>query len=251
MRADYFIKENIFDEQTPRRLLRLRGVSIYAFEPSSLVDFPGHVCTTVFFHGCQLRCRYCHNPHLVIKPDFVNCYDEFYNFIIKNNVGAVALTGGEPLLSKNCTKIIEWLKSGGLDVKLDTNGGIPLRLHEVLKNNGVDYVAMDIKGADEKDYREITRVSGIFEKICQSVSVIRQSGVKHEYRFTMWKGYSEEEVANFREILGDSSVYLQYLNTDVKILDKSFKTDVKTVEIDQQVQLFKKYFSFVKARGLF
>jgi len=30
----------------------------------SLIDFPGSICSTLFFSGCNLRCRYCHNPQM-------------------------------------------------------------------------------------------------------------------------------------------------------------------------------------------
>lgn len=38
---------------------------IMAFEPFSMVDYPGHIVATVFFGGCNFRCGYCHNPLLV------------------------------------------------------------------------------------------------------------------------------------------------------------------------------------------
>ena len=34
---------------------------IHSIESMGLVDGPG-IRTVVFFQGCRLRCRYCHNP---------------------------------------------------------------------------------------------------------------------------------------------------------------------------------------------
>ena len=35
--------------------------SINSIESMGLVDGPG-IRTVIFFNGCKLRCKYCHNP---------------------------------------------------------------------------------------------------------------------------------------------------------------------------------------------
>ena len=37
--------------------------SINSFETFGLVDGPG-IRTVIFLNGCQLRCKYCHNPEM-------------------------------------------------------------------------------------------------------------------------------------------------------------------------------------------
>ena len=34
----------------------------------SLVDYPGEIAAVLFTRGCNLRCPFCHNPDLLIKP---------------------------------------------------------------------------------------------------------------------------------------------------------------------------------------
>ena len=37
------------------------------FQKLTLLDFPGHVACTLFSHGCNFRCPYCHNAMLVTE----------------------------------------------------------------------------------------------------------------------------------------------------------------------------------------
>ena len=45
------------------------------FQKTSLVDWPGQICATIFIAGCNFRCPFCHNPELVL-PDLIETLDE-------------------------------------------------------------------------------------------------------------------------------------------------------------------------------
>ena len=45
---------------------------IGGLEKLSLSDYPGKIAAVVFTLGCNLRCRYCHNPGLVDPAQFVD-----------------------------------------------------------------------------------------------------------------------------------------------------------------------------------
>ena len=76
--------------------------SIDSIETFGLVDGPGIRCV-VFFNGCMLRCKFCHNPEMWKKRDDNYTPEELYKRIkrcepyFKKN-GGVTFSGGEPLL---------------------------------------------------------------------------------------------------------------------------------------------------------
>ena len=39
-------------------------MNIFGWQKTSLLDYPGHVATTVFTGGCNFRCPFCHNGDL-------------------------------------------------------------------------------------------------------------------------------------------------------------------------------------------
>ena len=75
-------------------------------QKTTLIDFPGKVAATLFTHGCNFRCPFCHNPELVteaLNEEQVLDEDELLAFL-KTRVGlldALAVTGGEPLIHKD------------------------------------------------------------------------------------------------------------------------------------------------------
>ena len=71
----------------------------------------------------------------------------------------------------------------GFLVKLDTNGCCPDVLKIILKNNLVDYIAMDIKAPFEK-YNILAGISVHLEDIKESISLISNSKIEHEFRTT-------------------------------------------------------------------
>ena len=49
------------------------GHIIDSIETFGLVDGPGIRCV-VFFNGCKLRCKYCHNPEMWIKKENIHSW---------------------------------------------------------------------------------------------------------------------------------------------------------------------------------
>lgn len=122
---------------------------IAGLQKTTLVDYPGRVAATVFLQGCNFRCGFCHNPEIVLPHHFEKTIPEgeFFHFLESRlgKIQGVCITGGEPLLWKDTGKFISHIKALGFDVKLDTNGSYPDRLHEIIEEGDVDYIAMDIK----------------------------------------------------------------------------------------------------------
>ncbi len=136
---------------------------IGAFVKTSLVDFPAHVASVVFLHGCNLQCPYCYNKELVTgtKKDYeaVSFFDiKAHLEKRKNLLKGLVLSGGEALLSPVVNDLILLAKDLGLKVKLDTNGTLPEKLSFLLSDEKLkpDFIALDIKTSPER-YRELTK----------------------------------------------------------------------------------------------
>jgi len=164
---------------------------IEGLQKTTLLDYPGNVACTIFAHGCNLRCPFCHNASLVVrKPEHIINNEELAEFFKKRKgiLDGICLTGGEPLAQKDSVEFLEFLKSFGYKIKLDTNGFYPQRLREIIEKNLVDYIAMDIKSSPE-GYPKAVGVEGIdISPVKESVRLIMNSGVEYEFRTTAVKG---------------------------------------------------------------
>lgn len=153
----------------------------------TLIDFPGRPAAIVFTQGCNFRCRYCHNPELVYPHLFTEPFseDEFFAFLARRQgtLEGVVVSGGEPTLHDDLPRFLIDIKSLGYKVKLDTNGSRPEMLQELIEKKLVDYIAMDLKAPLDK-YALITGIDTNSAIIQQSIDIIRQSGLPHEFRTT-------------------------------------------------------------------
>jgi pyruvate formate lyase activating enzyme len=216
-------------------------VSIVDFIPISLIDFPGKLAAIAFTSGCNLRCRFCHNPELV-HPINKNINNKFFRYIAENKINAVAITGGEPLVDPHINDILTQLKDMNVMVKLDTNGSLPDRIHMLLNNNLIDFIGLDLKGLNTNDIQYITRNKNFTLPIfLQTLRILKEhrevsnqlDNINFEIRITVWKPYTKDDFLIFFKQLEKSNICLrkdehiviqQICLTD-KILDKRFKNN--------------------------
>lgn len=133
---------------------------IHSFQSLGTVDGPG-VRFVVFFQGCNLRCKCCHNPDTWSKTGEAKFFEakevvekaKRYKEYFKEN-GGITLSGGEPLLQAEfAQEIFVLAKESNINTCLDTSGSIIN--DSVLKLLGVtDRVLLDIKYTDDVLYRE-------------------------------------------------------------------------------------------------
>ncbi len=133
---------------------------IHSVETFGAVDGPG-VRFVVFFQGCPLRCKFCHNPDTwnpaegkpVTAKELAGQIASYKNFI---KDGGVTLSGGEPLLQPEfATALLLECKRLGLHTALDTSGGVPLSAAK-LPVDAADLILLDIKDIDKEDCRALT-----------------------------------------------------------------------------------------------
>ena len=153
----------------------------------TLLDYPGKIACTVFFGGCDMRCPFCHNAELLdgSAPPVMD-ENELLQFLRKRQglLEGVVITGGEPLLQKELSKLTARIRDMGYPVKLDTNGTHPDLLERMIREGMVQYVAMDIKNSPER-YAETTGLEKPdLTSIRSSVELLMEGRVDYEFRTT-------------------------------------------------------------------
>ncbi len=172
-------------------------MTLAGLQKTTLIDFPEKIACTVFTRGCNLRCPYCHNPELVERDtqgDGPLQGDDFLSFLETRRglLDGVCITGGEPTIQPDLADFAGRIHDLGFLVKLDTNGTRPQVLRRLLGDGLVDFIAMDVKTSPESygrdlGYREDTGL------IAESIGIIKNSGVDHEFRTTVVPGLVGEE----------------------------------------------------------
>jgi pyruvate formate lyase activating enzyme len=156
------------------RIVKIASIS------TSLIDYPGHPCSLLFTIGCNLRCRYCQNPSLVLPEKYPIPMDismVLQSLDLRRNSFSpyICISGGEPTIQEDIVDFCRNLKNNGFLIKLDTNGTRPLVIKGLLEY--LDYIAMDIK----KDPLERPET-------IKSMNIIRDSGINYHFRTTVVPG---------------------------------------------------------------
>lgn len=231
-------------------------MDIRGLQRTSLIDFPGEICATLFTGGCNLRCRYCYNKDLVYAPDTLPFFSwkEIMSFLQKRDslLDGICLTGGEPTLQKALLPFLTAVKGMGFKVKLDTNGTKPLVLRKLLEKEVLDYVAVDLKGPWQK-YPLITGKNIDVRVLEETIALLKNSSLQQEIRTTVVPGLLEEEdlLAIAKTIEGFPKYVLQQFQPHPNLIDPSLcSTQPFSRETIQQVaHLCRQYVRSVELRG--
>lgn len=170
---------------------------IHSFESFGTVDGPG-IRYVLFFQGCPLKCKYCHNRDLWESDSdstkIYNC-DELLDEVLKykgyytRSGGGITASGGEPLLqARFITELFEKARQSDINTALDTSACLPMSddIRALLKET--DLVLLDIKHIDEHKCFELTGSSNKnsldFAKYCSD------NGIKLWIRYVVVPGYT-------------------------------------------------------------
>ncbi len=152
----------------------------------STLDYPGALSAVFFFSGCNYDCFYCHNRDILTGPGIGMEVSEALAFLEKRKglLDAVVLSGGEAALQHGLKELALAIKGMGFCVKLDTNGGRPDVVEEMLASNALDYVALDYK-APWNRYREIAGVNADPERVKETAALLLKAKLPFEARTTV------------------------------------------------------------------
>ncbi len=142
---------------------------VHSIETFGSVDGPG-VRFVAFMQGCNMRCKYCHNPETwsmggeewTPSQLFERAW-KYHNYWGKNlESGGVTVSGGEPLLQiEFVTEYFKIAKENGVHTALDTSGqpfsrdkSFLDKFDEMLRYT--DLVILDFKESDSSKHRILT-----------------------------------------------------------------------------------------------
>ena len=176
---------------------------IHSLQSFGTVDGPG-VRYVVFFQGCPMRCKYCHNPDT--WP--VNAGEEMEaSYIIeqyKRNEGfykggGITITGGEPLLQIDFVlELFTLAKQNNIHTCIDTSGitykpgndAYNAKLDKVL--DLTDLVMLDIKHIDPEKHKELTSQPN--DGILAFANLLSDKGIDIWIRHVVVPGITDDDV---------------------------------------------------------
>lgn len=187
---------------------------IFDIQRASMVDGPG-IRTTVFFYGCNLRCKWCHNPEGIglrnvsipkkYRPreitvsalaDIVAEDIPFYD-----DDGGVTCSGGECMLQDEfLLSFLAECKKRGICTAVDTAGNVPFHSFEKILPY-TDLFLYDIKCINPELHRHFTAVDNAL--ILENIKRLFSAGANVTVRIPLIPSFNcnEKEISEIKSFL--------------------------------------------------
>tara|TARA_B100001142_G_scaffold71623_2_gene72306 strand:+ start:36994 stop:37635 length:642 start_codon:yes stop_codon:yes gene_type:complete len=102
-------------------------------------SYSGLPCVFIRLTYCNLRCSYCDTEYAFYEGKDISI-KEIIRKVNSYKCNLVEITGGEPLLQKNCIELINQLEKNNKKVLIETGGSLPIK--NISKNT---HIILDLK----------------------------------------------------------------------------------------------------------
>ena len=84
-------------------------MKIGGIQKTSVLDYPDKLSAIIWTTGCNFRCPFCYNKHLVFNEIEIIDEDEILEFLEKRKgkIEALSISGGEPLINDDIFYFVE------------------------------------------------------------------------------------------------------------------------------------------------
>ena len=237
-------------------------IKVLSYESMGTYDGPG-LRLVVFLQGCPFRCLYCANPDTITFDggtpteieDIVKMAVSQKPFFGKR--GGVTFSGGEPTSqAKELLPLVERLHEEGINVCIDTNGGVWNPAVEALFSK-IDLALLDVKQINPARHESLTGRSN--SQTLATAKWLEDNQKPFWLRYVLVPGISdfEEDIRSLGEHFKDYKMIqrveiLPYHTLGAhkyETLGQEYALkDVKTntpEQLDRAEALFKEYFNCV------
>lgn len=167
---------------------------------------------------CNLRCQYC-RP--LGKEDFLP-HGELLTFeeilqvvkvLAEHGIRKVRLTGGEPLLRRGITELIEGIAQveGIEDISLTTNGVLLERFAGDLKRAGLKRVNVSLDSLRPERFALITQRDA-FQEVWRGIEAAMREGLEPvKINVVAMKGFNDDEIEDFARLTLRMPLHVRFI----------------------------------------
>ena len=165
---------------------------------------------------CNLRCRYCMPKGITLVPmKDILTYEEILEIVraaVSCGITKFKVTGGEPLVRKDCVLLMRNLKAvpGVEQVTLTTNGILLAEYAEPLAEAGIDGVNISLDTLSPEMFREI---SGFDElpRVLEGIDAALKAGLRVKINTVLQKGMNDTGWTDILLLAQDKPIDVRFI----------------------------------------
>ncbi|AFQ18450.1 GTP 3',8-cyclase MoaA [Bacillus thuringiensis] len=171
---------------------------------------------------CNFRCTYC-MPAEIFGPDYAFLKDEFLltfdeierlaKLFVNIGVRKIRITGGEPLLRKDLTKLIARLVKidGLIDIGLTTNAIHLTKQAKALKEAGLHRVNVSLDAIDDDIFRNINGRNINTKPVIKGIIAAKEAGLEVKVNMVVKKGMNDHQVLPMAAYFKEQGITLRFI----------------------------------------
>jgi len=155
---------------------------------------------------CNFNCKWCfanagvsgHNMHIEDVKKLIRSF-------VKHNIRQVTFSGGEPLMYPHIREVIEYAKSQGLIVHMNTNGYLFTKeIAHTLKDAGLSQIETNIDSLYPEKHDYIRGREGSFQRAVQTLKNAKDAGLTCVMQTVLTRQNEDEilDIFKFARLLG-------------------------------------------------
>lgn len=164
---------------------------------------------------CNLRCTYCmpEDGVLLTPREQLMTADEIYEIakvFVKNGVNKIRLTGGEPLVRKDFSVILEKLSTLPVRLSITTNAVLTDRFITDFKRFGLNDINVSLDSMHPEKFKMITRRNQ-FEKTLENIQGLIAEGFNVKVNAVLMKGVNDDEINDFILFTKNNNISVRFI----------------------------------------
>ena len=181
---------------------------------------------------CNIRCFYCmpaENVQFMPRADLLS-FEEMERFVricVGLGVNKVRLTGGEPLVRKDLSKLVAMIAAieGIHDIGITTNGILLAEQAQELWDAGLRRINVSLDALDPVKFKEITRREG-YEKVLEGIQAAQRVGFDPvKVNAVSVRGMTESEIVPFGEFARKTGAEIRFIEFMPLDADNAWERD--------------------------
>lgn len=167
---------------------------------------------------CNLRCFYCMPQEgIPLFPyDEILTYEEILKVVeasTKIGINTVRVTGGEPLIRKNLTYLIEKISSINeiKDLAMTTNGILLLSFLPELKRAGLKRVNISLDTLKKDRFERITKRDGLKDVLAAIEKSLEMDMLPVKINMVVIKDVNDDEILDFALLTKDKPIHVRFI----------------------------------------